>query len=369
MKKKELLVIFGGSNTEHYVSCTYAGSLFENIDESLFNVLKLGITVDGKWMLTEATPEEIKDGELWLRRKDNKRAIVSPERNRNSLIVFDGNTVEEKHIDCVFPLISGYGGEDGTLQGLLELANVPFVGSAVAASANSMDKVLTRLFAEKCGLKQPQCVVLRKKEYMMLDTEPENIITFGFPVFVKPASLGSSVGITKVEEPQKLRSAIEIAFQYEDKILIEEGIDGKEIKVAVLGNEELTTGEVCEITMPEGMTNDYVTKYKYHSSIKKIPAEIDADVQKEVKRQAMAIYNTLECKGFARVDFFLTNENELYFNEINTVPGLGKNSIYTLMFEKAGMTFTEILNELIKLSFERVKQVSETKEDMFKEFM
>lgn len=369
MKKKTVLVIFGGHNTEYYASCDSVGGMLDYIDENLFHTLKLGVTIDGEWILTEANAEEIKDGKSWLTLSTNRRAIISPERNRNSLLVFHGDGVEEKPIDCVFPLISGYGGEDGTLQGLLELTNIPYVGSTVAASANAMDKALTRIFADKCGLKQPSCLVLERKDYQNNQTNVGKLLDFGCPIFVKPASLGSSVGISKVDRPEQLHDAIDTAFKYEDKILIEEGIVGKEIKVAVLGNEELLTGEICEITVPKGEVNDYATKHINFTSTKRIPADISEEIKKEAEKQAKAIFKEIECKGFARVDFFLTDDGELYFNEINTVPGIGKHSIYSIMFEKAGMPLSDVLTKLILLSFESSKQVNETGHDTFQEFM
>lgn len=366
--KKDVLVIFGGHNTEYYVSCNSAGGVLSYIDHEKFNVFKLGITIEGEWVLTNASSDEIKDGISWLKRSDNRRAIISPERNKNIILIFDNGGIIEQHIDCVFPVIHGYGGEDGTLQGLLELGNFSYVGSDTVSSANAMDKAFTRLFADECGLKQPECVVLNKKEKEEI-VDIEKRITFGYPVFVKPASLGSSVGISRVDNPSQIDKAIELAFSYEDKILIEQGIDGKEIKVAVLGNNDLITGEVCEITVPKGAVNDYKTKYVSFTSTKKIPAEIDENVRKEAKRQACAIFKVLECKGLARVDFFLTEDNELYFNEINTVPGISERSIYTLMMEKAGISFTEVISKLITLSFERTKKINEIKKEAFSDFM
>lgn len=367
--KKNVLVVFGGHNTEYYASCDSVGGMLDFIDKELFNVMKLGVTIDGEWLLTEASSEQIKDGTSWLELPNNKRAVMSPERNKHSLLVFSDNKIEEKHVDCVFPLISGYGGEDGCIQGLLELSNIPYVGSTVASSANSMDKALTRIFAEKSGLKQPECVVLTKRIYENSKEDIKNLINFGYPVFVKPASLGSSVGISRVDKPSKLESAINNAFKYEDKILIEQGIEGTEIKIAVLGNESLITGEVCELTVPKGTVNDYATKHINFTSTKKIPAEISDEVKAKAKEQSKAIFKMLECKGMARVDFFLNEDDELYFNEINTVPGIGIHSIYSLMFEKAGIPLTEVLTKLIQLSFDHSKQINETREEMFKDFM
>ena len=275
--------------------------------------------------------------------------------------------MDEQHIDCVFPLISGYGGEDGTLQGLLELSNIPYVGADVAASANAMDKALTRLFAAAAGLKQPRCLILKKDEFLTHEIEFEQKVDFGYPVYVKPVSLGSSVGISRVAHPSQLREAINKAFKYESKIMIEEGIEGKEIKVAVLGNDDPITGDICEITVPKGAVNDYETKHIKFTSTKRIPADITEDTADKVKHEAIAIYKELECEGMARVDFFLNNDGEVFFNEINTVPGIGKHSIYSQMFESAGLPIKDMLTELIDTAFKNKQQVSETSNDTFKE--
>ncbi len=351
MEKETVLVIFGGHNTEYYASCDSVGGMLDHLDEQLFNVLKLGVTEDGEWLLTEASAKEIQDGESWLRRRDNRKAAIMPVRGKKSLTLFDSKgRTEEVHVDCVFPLISGYGGEDGTLQGLLELADLPYVGCRVAASACAMDKQLTRIFAERCGLKQPRCLVLYQRDWERQAASLPDMIGFGYPVFVKPAGLGSSIGVSRVDRREDLRRAVEEAFSYEDKILIEEGILGKEIKVALLGNEDLDMGAICEISMPEGGINDYAAKHIAFSSVKRIPASLDPELAQKIRRQAEEIYRELDCRGFARVDFFLDHSGELYFNEINTVPGIGAHSIFAMMFEKKGIPLKEVLTRLIRLA-------------------
>ena len=351
MEKETVLVIFGGHNTEYYASCDSVGGMLDHLDGELFNILKLGVTEEGDWLLTEAASSEIGDGKTWLKRKDNRKAVITPIRGKRAVTVFDGKgKTEEVPVDCVFPLISGYGGEDGTLQGLLELADIPYVGSKVASSACAMDKQLTRIFAQRCGVKQPKCLILYRNDWDKQADSLQDMIGFGFPVFVKPASLGSSVGVSRVDRGEDLRSAVEEAFLYEDKILIEEGILGSEIKVAVLGNEDLDMGAICEITLPEGTVNDYEAKHVHFSSVRKIPAELDQTLEHRVRRQAEDIYRTLDCRGFARVDFFLDKKGELYFNEINTVPGIGEHSIFALMFEKKGIPLREVLTRLIRLA-------------------
>ena len=359
MKNETILVLFGGHNTEYYASCDSVGGMLNHFDPDLFQIRKLGVTIDGRWLLTEASADEIRDGKTWLKRMDNKKAVITPERNKKTLTVWKEGNIEEIPLDCVFPLISGYGGEDGTLQGLLELANIPYVGSKVASSACSMDKQLTRIFAERLGIRQPQCRILYKGAFEKEQKKIKADMSFGYPVFVKPASQGSSIGISRVESEEDLEEAIREAFRYEEKILIEEAIEGKELKVAVLGNEDLEMGEICEITLPKGVVNDYAAKHIHYSSVKKIPAEISKEIETEVYRQAEAIYKALDCKGFARVDFFLDSSDTLYFNEINTVPGIGSHSIFAVMFEKKGIPLQEVLTRLIRFAQEDAQRVNE----------
>ena len=341
--KKNVLVIFGGDSNEYYVSCKSAADVLENIDNMLFNVFALGITLDGQWILTGASVDEIRDGHLWIKNVNNRRAIISPERN-SGIIIFDKEKVVSIYLDCVFPLIHGYSGEDGKLQGLLELAGVDYVGSGVCASANSMDKSVTGVFADLCNIKRPTCKIVSENDFKGNGTTKIEQFNLKYPVFV--------------DDDMKIESAMKEAFLYDDKILIEQGITGKEIKVAILEDskeQKLIIGELCEITVPNGEMNDYDTKYVNHSSVKKIPANIDNKKAEIIKKQAIKIFRELGCSGFARVDFFLDEEGEVYFNEINTIPGIGKNSIYSLMFDKVGISFTELLTKLINSSFTNEK--------------
>ena len=306
MKKKTVLVIFGGCSSEYYVSCISAAGILSHIDINTFEVITIGITLNGQWILTEATAEQIRDGREWTKHNNNRPAIISPERDKKEILIFEGNMISNKPIDCVLPLIHGFGGEDGKLQGLLELANIPYVGSGVASSANSMDKAITGIFSDFCNLKRPASKVLCSDEF---DQNAENCISMEYPIFVKPANAGSSVGVSKVTNDTELVPAIEDAFLYDNKVMVEQGISGKEIKVALLEDvdkKEIVVGALCELTVPDGGVNDYDTKYVKHSSEKKIPAEIEESLGTLIKRQAVEIFKALDCKGFARADFFLS---------------------------------------------------------------
>lgn len=350
-EKKNVMTIFGGHSMEYYAGCRAFGDAIGNIDREIFNVIKVGITPDGQWLLTDATTEEIKDGDAWLKRSDNRPAFITPIYGNNDLIILEGDKYTTVHIDIAFPLIAGYGGEDGRIQGLLDLAGIPYVGSGMLASACGLDKEITRMFADLCGLKQPECVILRKTDYRKDHTDLQSFIYFGYPVFVKPANGGTSVGITRACNEKELAAGIEEAFLFDDKILIEQQITGTEIKVAVMGNQQLEFGALCQLEVPEGAINDYETKQTSVSK-KTIPAELDQDLAAEFIRQSEQIYKKLDCRGLARVDFFLTKDGQIYFNEINTVPGLGEHSIYSIMFEKTGVGFKEMLTKLIFTALE-----------------
>lgn len=352
MDRKKVLLLFGGPSMEYYAACKAVGNLVDHIEADKFDVTQIGITQEGKWYLTKATSEEIKDGDSWAAREDNIPAFLLPERDANSILVLnEDKTYSTLPIDVIFSLVVGYGGEDGKLQGLFDLSNIPYVGSGLLASAVGMDKEITRIFADLCGLKQPECVIITKDEYTP-DMDPEKLVPFGYPAFVKPANGGTSVGVSKVENESQLRDAMDESFKYDDKTLIEQEISGSEVKVAVLGNDKLEFGSLCKITTESGIFNNYEAK-QIGQTTKEIPAQFDESLTQEILRQTEAIYHTMGCAGFARVDFFLNEDNEIYFNEINTVPGLGKSSIFSIMFEDAGLDYSSMLTKLINTAFEK----------------
>lgn len=237
MDKKNVLIIFGGSSSEYFVSCKSAAGVIKYIDKSKHDVFKLGITMEGTWIFTDAMEEDIKSGRRWTEHPSNKRAMISLERNKHAVIIIENGLLTEIPIDCAFPLIHGNGGEDGRLQGFLELSNIPFVGSSVAVSANSMDRELTRFFSDLCQLQRPKSIAIRKNEIMQQPLQSLDL-KITYPLFVKPASAGSSIGVSKVFEPNQLMDAVKNAFLYDDKILLEEEITGTEIKVAIMGKNK-----------------------------------------------------------------------------------------------------------------------------------
>jgi len=354
--KKEILVIFGGASPEHEVSCASAASLIGAISREKYNVHCIGITKAGNWLLTEASTEEILDAQSWLNHPGNRKAIISPDRQDHGMLVFDENGYSKVHIDVVFSIIHGETGEDGQLQGLLDVAGIPYVGSGVCASACSMDKSVTATFARQCGVRLPEYFACSCSQFLAApEATAAQIEAFFagklkevYPLFVKPASTGSSVGISKVNNAEELLAALHVAAQYPGNLIVEEAIVGREVKVAVLGGANgIQVGEICEVMVANGIFNDFKLKYKSTGSHKKIPADLPEAVNEELKKQAIQIYTALGCSGFSRVDFFVKYDDTVVFNEINTVPGFTRGSIYSLMFDAAGMPYEDLVEALI----------------------
>jgi len=355
---KNVLIIFGSMTPEHDLSCISAATILENIDREKYNPVVVGITKDGQWYYTESSTDEIRTATKWLESPTNRKAMLDINFGAKQLMVFEEDgTIVYKPIDCVFARIAGNTGEDGKLQGLFELAGVPYVGCGVMSSACSMDKAISNMFADSIGLRRPMTQIVMANDY---NQDKEAAVAgimndlgarAGFPIFVKPVSTGSSVGISKAHNEEELKPALDKAFSYGDKVILEEGITGTEIKVAMLGNENPVIGALCELSA-NGDFNDFETKYVARSSTKKIPAEFSPEVEQMIKDWALKIYQALECRGFSRIDFFLTEENELVFNEINSMPGFQPTSIYSLMLNEIGISYTEIISRLIELAME-----------------
>lgn len=368
MTKETVLLVFGGYSTEHYVSCESAGNILKHIDTDAYEVLCLGITLDGKWILTEASAEDIEYGSAWLTHPANKTAVINPIRSSQSILILNDGKYEEKHIDCVFPILHGSGGEDGCLQGLLELADIPYVGCGVAASACSMDKQLTRLFADFVGVKRPRSVDVFADTFNLSREEaPSLIADYHYPVYVKVACGGSSVGVMKVDKPEDLYDAIMDGFKLENSALIEEGIIGREINATVIGNKELEFGALCEIVLDENASFDYDSKYVSQStSSKRVPADITDEQAETIRTMAAKMYKALGCENISRLDFFVSDDGEVYFNEINTLPGMRSHSIVETVFQAQGIPFSTLITKLINLAKQKRSKAGNVDADSIK---
>ncbi len=339
--KKKIAVLFGGQSTEHEVSRVSATSVLKNIDVAKYDIYPIGITRDGLWFEYTGKLENIESGE-W--EKDQFFKVPQGQK-----ILFN------KEVDVVFPVLHGLFGEDGTIQGLCKLLNIPCVGPGVMSSAICMDKIYTKYLLENFNIKQAAYVVVNYHEYVknkgLLIDKIENEL--GYAVFIKPSNGGSSVGITKAHNKEELIIGLEEALKHDRKILVEKSINAREIEVAVLGNdypEAALPGEV----IPAKEFYDYEAKYKSEASKLLIPAALSETKLNSIKEQAIKIYKILDCAGMARVDFLVDKETEdVYLNEVNTIPGFTKISMYPKMWQATGKTFGTLIDELIELAIER----------------
>jgi D-alanine-D-alanine ligase len=357
-KKIELLIIFGGISSEHEVSCLSAASILHHINRDLYRIHTLGITKKGRWVLTEATSERIADG-TWENKIGNRGAILSPDRSFIGLRTLLGDEIP---IDCVFPVLHGKYGEDGTIQGLFDLLGIPYVGSGVLASATCMDKAVTKSIVErivgKLGIRQAKYAATDRFRFASGPTETVRMVTEtfqnGFPLFVKPANAGSSVGITKAWDPIQLFDGIRKAAEEDHKVIVEEAIAGRELEVAVLGNRKPQPSKVGEI-IASNEFYDYEAKYINELSRTEIVADLPDRKIEEIQRAAVAIYEAMGCRGLARVDFFLEEDGTIVFNEINTMPGFTKISMYPKLWEASGIEYSDLIDRLIELAMEEIE--------------
>ena len=339
--KKKIAILFGGKSTEHEVSRVSAASVLRNIDITKYEVYPIGITKDGEWLQYTGTIEKIENGD-W--EKDEYYKIP------------DGQTILfNKGVDVVFPVLHGLCGEDGTVQGLCRLLSIPCVGSNVMSSAVCMDKVYAKYVLEHFDIKQADYVVVTSVKY---GEDKESIINqiekkLGYDLFIKPSNSGSSVGITKAHNRKELLNGLEEALKYDRKILVEEAINAREIEVAVLGNDNPIAAVPGEV-LPAKEFYDYEAKYKDAESRLLIPAAMGNKELEDIKQLAIKIYVSLDCAGMARVDFLVDKDtNEVYLNEVNTIPGFTKISMYPKMWDVAGKAYKDLITELIELAIER----------------
>ena len=348
MEKIKLGVIFGGTSTEHEVSIVSGTSVIKNLNKEKYEIYPIYINKNGEWFKYTYQNQEFKVGD----------EIIGKEKIEN---IFE----YLKKLDIAFPILHGLGGEDGTIQGLLELLKIPYVGTRVLGSSICMDKAYTKLIFEKAEIPQAEYVYIRKNEddYIFIEkdfTEEKCDIyeliqkiteKIEFPMFIKPSNSGSSVGINRANNALELAKAIEYASNYDNKILIEEKINGREIECAVLGNEEVEASCLGEILAAEEFYT-FSAKYQNQESKTVIPADLPENLSNEVRNLAKKAYKAADCKGLSRVDFFVDDKNnKIYINEINTMPGFTQISMYPKLWEKSGMKYTELLDKLISLAY------------------
>lgn len=345
-QKKTVALLFGGCSPEYEVSLCSAAAVLRGLDPARYDVIPVGITRRGEWFRCACSADDIEAGH-WTERP-LIRASLSPDRSVHGLLEWDEAGVHPVRVDVVFPMLHGANGEDGTVQGLCELAGIPYVGCGVLGSAACMDKEVAHTLAAAAGVRVPRSVTLYKGE----EGSPlERAAGLLYPLFVKPANAGSSYGITRVERVDELTAAVELAFAFDSKAVVEEEIPGFEVGCAVIGNRELFIGEVDEVALGERWL-DYEEKYGNRTAEIRLPARISPESRDKIRDTAAVLYQALGCRGFARVDMFLTPAGDVVFNEINTIPGFTAHSRYPKMLEAAGMSFSAIAERLITLAEE-----------------
>ncbi len=374
MKKLNIAVFFGGCSSEYGVSLQSASAVIRNLDPEKYQPVPVGITTDGRWFYVPVDSDRMKadhmeadhmeadcigadcigaeyiETDRWQDAKGCVPAALSPDRTEHCLLLFQEDGIRRLPVDVAFPVLHGKNGEDGTVQGLIDLAGIPLAGCGVLASALCMDKHRAHLLAEAAGVRVPRGFVLKSETD--IPAAQEFADKTGYPLFVKPVKAGSSYGISRVSKPQNLYNAIVLAFQYDDQVILEEAIDGFETGCAVLGNEELMMGEIDEIELSGGFF-DFTEKYTLKTSAIHVPARIHPEQAAQLRQTAGIIYRALGCSGFARVDMFLTSKGEIVFNEVNTIPGFTEHSRYPGMMKAAGLSFKEILDRVIGLALEK----------------
>jgi D-alanine-D-alanine ligase len=355
-KRLRVLLLFGGRSGEHEVSLQSAASVFHALDKNKYDVVPVGITKEGRW-LAGLTPDEVLERGFGA---SSCPVVLQPEPTRSGLLLLDEKKAAlcqglEEPIQVVFPVLHGTFGEDGCVQGLLELAGLPYVGSGVLGSALAMDKILMKTVFARHGFPQARFIGLMRWEWQQAAAEVISRLEeeIGYPCFVKPANLGSSVGVSKARNREELSRALGEAALYDRKIIVEENIEGREIELSVLGNnlpEVSVPGEI----IPSNEFYDYEAKYLSGSSQLIIPADLPDPVVARLQELAKEAFLALDCAGMVRADFFVRrSDNQVFINEVNTIPGFTKISMYPKLWEASGLKYLDLLDRLIQLALER----------------
>ncbi|WP_339253467.1 D-alanine--D-alanine ligase [Sporosarcina sp. FSL W8-0480] len=341
--KKKLGIVYGGKSAEHEVSLSTARAVTNAIDFEKYEVIPVYITYEGEWRKGEPLLAPVNSiDELRFKREVDKPDCIDDLLNGN------------EKLDVILPLLHGTNGEDGTVQGLFEVMNIPYAGNGVLASSAGMDKVVMKQLFAHVGLKQvPYVHFIRsewKKDQARWIEKMESELTF--PMFVKPANLGSSVGISKAVDHESLITAVDFALKFDRKIIVEQGVTAREVEVAVLGNDEPKCSVLGEIK-PVAAFYDYEAKYQDGNTELLIPAPVTNAVETTLKEMALRAFKVLDCSGLVRADFFVTDQDEVLINEVNTMPGFTPTSMFPLLWQHAGITYPELINQLIELALER----------------
>jgi D-alanine-D-alanine ligase len=356
-RKIRVALLYGGRSAEHSVSVVSARSVMGALDPERFEVVPIGITRDGAWMLPRTSPLELSAPEGGLPEVETEGGTgiaLRPEQRTGALAV-TGGSEDLGAVDVVLPILHGPYGEDGTVQGLFELADLPYVGAGVLASALAMDKSMTKVVLAEAGIRQAPYLVVRERQWQ---ADPEGVARrvageLRYPVFTKPARLGSSIGISKVKSPEELAGGLSMAFAHDAKVLVEQGVVARELEVGVIGNQQPEASVVGEV-VPGHEFYDFEAKYLDESSKLVIPAPVASAVAEHVREMAIRAFQALDCEGFARVDFFYAEETgEVLVNEVNTIPGFTPKSMFPMLWDASGLPYPELIARLVDLAVER----------------
>lgn len=353
VNKLSVAVLFGGVSTEHEVSCLSVTSVLQHLDRTKYNVIPVGITKDGRWFRFDGDLALIADGK-WEHSGQITPASLTPSTDLHGIAVREENGIRVVPVDVVFPVLHGRNGEDGTVQGLLDLARIPYVGCGVMASANCMDKDVAKRLFTSVGIPVAKSFTVYRAEQPTIDALAERVEKeLGWPVFVKPANAGSSVGVSRAADAAALKAALDGAFRYDRKVLVEATVIGAEVECAVMGNHDnAVASDVLGEIVPVRELYDYEGKYLDGSTELFIPARIPAEQTELLRKTALLAYRAMDCSGLSRVDFFAKPDGSIILNEINTLPGFTNISMFPKLFMHSGMTYDEIIDRLIELALE-----------------
>lgn len=340
MEKKKIAVLFGGCSTEYEVSLQSAYAVLTHLDLQKYEIFAIGITRDGDWYHYIGDAKKLLNNTWFEEKKQCFKVCVSQSRSDHGLI--EGHQMI--HIDAAFPILHGINGEDGTVQGLFELAGIPVIGCGTLASSLCMDKHRAHRLVQDAGIRVPKAVTIQSYEK---ESVKQRVQDLKYPLFVKPVRAGSSIGISKISCLEELSEAVDLAFQYDHEVIIEENIEGFEVGCGIIGTSHLICGGVDEIELNQDFF-DYKEKYQDGSSKIHLPARIEKKLQIKIQKAAKIVYRALGCSGFARVDLFLTPQNEIVFNEVNTIPGMTSHSRFPNMMKAVGFSFSQMLDQIIE---------------------
>lgn len=348
--KLTVAVVFGGQSSEHSVSCVSGATVMKALNPEKYDLVLIGITKDGHWLLADSI-EDVESG-AW--EKSTIQALISPDAKDHGLILLENGQMTKKHLDVIFPVLHGMYGEDGTIQGLFELAQIPYVGCGVLASSVSMDKWYTKIVVDDLDIRQAKYVPINHIDMRNIENCVKKVeAKLSYPVFVKPSKAGSSVGVNKASNPEELKAALTEALKHDIHILVEETIVGREIECAVLGGYDPMASDVGEVLSAEDFYT-FDAKYNNQESKTDLHPTFSEGKMEEVREAALKIFKALDGFGCSRVDFFMENgTNEIVFNEINTLPGFTSISMYPMLWREKGLDTRELVDQMIETAFER----------------